>query len=84
VQQYVGIDLHRRRTVTVRTDVGGETPEAGRITNDPDTLATVMAWPLGASGSSAGVQGPEGNAAVGVTLREGRTSLFEFGGKCRS
>src|SRR3954467_7983601 len=41
-QQYVGIDLHRRRTVIVRTSAEGEVLEAVRIANDPGTLAEVI------------------------------------------
>src|SRR5512142_469574 len=41
-QQYVGVDLHRRRTVIVRTSAEGEVLEVVRIANDPDTLAEVM------------------------------------------
>jgi transposase len=41
-QQYVGIDLHRRRTVIVRTSAEGEVLEAVRIANSPDTLAEVI------------------------------------------
>ena len=41
-QQYVGIDLHRRRTVIVRTSAEGEVLEAIRIANNPDTLAEVI------------------------------------------
>jgi len=45
-QQYVGIDLHRRRSVIVRTSDAGEVLEAVleavRITNSPVALAEVM------------------------------------------
>src|SRR3954467_12099206 len=41
-QQYVGIDLHRRRTVIVRTSAEGEVLEAARIAKNPDTLAEVI------------------------------------------
>jgi transposase len=41
-QQYVGVDLHRRRTVIVRTSAEGEVLEAVRIANNPDTLAEVI------------------------------------------
>src|ERR671932_1996897 len=41
-QQYVGIDLHRRRTVIVRTSAEGELLEAVRIANQADTLAEVL------------------------------------------
>jgi hypothetical protein len=39
---YVGIDLHRRPTVIVRTSAEGEVLEAVRIANNPDTLAEVL------------------------------------------
>lgn len=41
-QQYVGIDLHRRRSVIVRTTDGGDVLEAVQITNSPYALAEVM------------------------------------------
>src|SRR5512143_742728 len=42
-QQYVGIDLHRRRTVVVRTTDAGEVLEAVQIVNHSQTLAEVIA-----------------------------------------
>jgi transposase len=42
-RQYVGIDLHRRRSVIVRRDEAGETLETVRIHNDPMTLAAEVA-----------------------------------------
>lgn len=41
-QQYVGIDLHRRRSVIVRRNEVGETLETVRITNDPFALAVEL------------------------------------------
>src|SRR4051794_41971600 len=41
-QQYVGIDLHRRRSVLVRTTDVGELLEAVQITNSPLALAEVL------------------------------------------
>ncbi len=41
-QQYVGIDLHRRRSVIVRTTDAGEVLEAVQITNTPLALAEVI------------------------------------------
>ena len=41
-QQFVGIDLHRRRSVIVRTDGSGEALEATRIVNDVDRLNSVI------------------------------------------
>ena len=42
-QQFVGIDLHRRRTVIVRTTDAGEVLESVRILNDVESLNRVMA-----------------------------------------
>jgi transposase len=42
-RQFVGIDLHRRRSVLVRMTETGERLECVRILNDPDRLAAVMA-----------------------------------------
>jgi transposase len=42
-QQYVGIDLHRRRSVIVRRTPAGETLESVRIDNDPVALALELA-----------------------------------------
>ena len=42
-QQYVGIDLHRRRSVIVRTTQTGEVLEAVQIVNDVDRLSEVIA-----------------------------------------
>jgi transposase len=42
-QQFVGIDLHRRRSVVVRTTTTGEVLEAVQILNDVDRLNSVMA-----------------------------------------
>ena len=41
-RQYVGIDLHRRRSVIVRKDATGELIETVQIDNDPLTLAEVI------------------------------------------
>ena len=41
-KQFVGIDLHRRRTVIVRTTEAGEVLEAVRVVNDVQRLATVQ------------------------------------------
>ncbi len=41
-QQYVGIDLHRRRSVIVRKNAAGEPLETVQIDNDPLTLAEVI------------------------------------------
>src|SRR3982751_5439893 len=41
-QQYIGIDLHRRRSVIVRTTNTGEMLDAVQITNSPLALAEVM------------------------------------------
>jgi transposase len=42
-QQFVGIDLHRRRSVIVRTTAAGEVLETARIVNDADRLSSVLA-----------------------------------------
>src|SRR6478736_4436588 len=42
-KQFVGIDLHRRRSVIVRTTERGDPLETVRITNDVDSLTKVMA-----------------------------------------
>lgn len=42
-RQYVGIDLHRRRSLIVRTDGAGEVLEEVRIDNDPVRLALEIA-----------------------------------------
>lgn len=42
-RQYVGIDLHRRRSVIVRRSADGETLDTVRIDNDPVTLAAELA-----------------------------------------
>jgi hypothetical protein len=49
-KQFVGIDLHRRRSVIVRTDEAGEVLETVRILNDVDRLTAVLSrageWPV--------------------------------------
>ena len=40
--QFVGIDLHRRRSVIVRTDDKGQVLETTRIINDVDRLLEVI------------------------------------------
>jgi transposase len=42
-QQFVGIDLHRRRSVIVRSTAEGDVLEAVQIVNDVDRLNSVMA-----------------------------------------
>jgi hypothetical protein len=42
-RQFVGMDLHRRRSVLVRMTEAGERLETIRIVNDVDRLAAVMA-----------------------------------------
>jgi transposase len=41
-RQYVGIDLHRRRSVIVRMTATGEVLDSTRILNDPQRLAAVL------------------------------------------
>lgn len=40
--QFVGIDLHRRRSVMVRTDDKGQVLESTRIVNDVDRMLDVL------------------------------------------
>ena len=40
--QFVGIDLHRRRSVIVRMTEAGQVLETTRIVNDADRLAQVL------------------------------------------
>ena len=42
-QQFVGVDLHRRRSVLVRTTAAGEVLETARVVNDADRLIEVIA-----------------------------------------
>jgi transposase len=42
-QEYVGIDLHRRRSVIVRRNARGETVDTVQIANDPMELAAQLA-----------------------------------------
>jgi transposase len=44
-REYVGVDLHRRRTVVVRIDEAGEVLSATRIDNSPEALATAVDGP---------------------------------------
>jgi hypothetical protein len=41
-KEYVGIDLHRRRSVIVRKDASGKLLESVQIDNDPIALAEVV------------------------------------------
>ena len=41
-KQFVGIDLHRRRSVIVRMSDAGEVLESTRIVNDAERLASVL------------------------------------------
>ena len=59
-KQFVGIDLHRRRSVLVRITAEGEVLETVRILNDVDRLTSVMAR----AGES-----PEVGSHAGVWLR---------------
>ena len=42
-QQYVGIDLHRRRSVIVRMNDAGEVLAVTKVDNDPVQLSMVIA-----------------------------------------
>ena len=63
-QQYVGIDLHRRRSVIVRMDDAGEVLGVTKVDNDPVQMAVAIAeagraprWPwrqMPHTGSSVG------------------------------
>ena len=47
-REYVGVDLHRRRSVIYRMDVAGERIDCVRVVNDPATFAAaVSAAPVG-------------------------------------
>jgi hypothetical protein len=41
--QYIGIDLHRRRSVAVRMDADGEVLSSDRIDNGPEELQRLLA-----------------------------------------
>jgi transposase len=56
-RQYVGIDLHRRRSVIVRLDGAGEVLGEARVDNTPLALAAVMAD-----------AGPEPEVAIEATV----------------
>ena len=53
-QQFVGIDLHRRRSVIVRMTEAGEVLETTRIVNDVDRLAGGDRPGRGGAGGGAG------------------------------
>ena len=59
-QQYVGIDLHRRRSVIVRMNDAGEVLEVSKIDNDPVALAMAVAE-----------AGPDPEVALEALLRDG-------------
>jgi hypothetical protein len=42
-RRYVGIDLHRRRSVIVRTTATGEVLEKAQVLNDAERLGVVLA-----------------------------------------
>src|SRR5262249_38564777 len=42
-RQYVGIDLHRRRSVIVRKNAAGEKLSSVRVANDPWVIAAAVA-----------------------------------------
>ena len=46
-RQFVGMDLHRRRSVLVRMTESGQQLETVRISNDPEYLQQVMAQGIG-------------------------------------
>ena len=53
-QQYVGIDLHRRRSVIVRMNDAGEVLDVARIENDPVALALALAVAVAVTVAEAG------------------------------
>ena len=53
-KQFVGIDLHRRRSVIVRTTECGDPLETVQISNDVESLARVDGWRRGGAGGGAG------------------------------
>jgi hypothetical protein len=53
-KQFVGMDVHRRRSVLVRMTEAGERLETVRISNDPEYLRAVMARAGGGTGGGAG------------------------------
>src|SRR5215204_6120933 len=53
-KQFVGIDLHRRRSVIVRMTEAGEKLETVRIDNDPVALGLEIAKARPGSGGGAG------------------------------
>ena len=58
-RQFVGIDLHRQRSVIVRQSESGEQLSAVRIVNDPVALGTA---------ARAGRRRPRGGAGSDVRL----------------
>ena len=53
-RQFVGIDLHRQRSVIVRQSESGERLSAVRIVNDPVALGLQLEEAGAGSGSGAG------------------------------
>src|SRR5947209_3656347 len=66
-QQYIGIDLHRRRSVIVRTTNTGEMLEAVQITNSP------LAPGLAAASGQGGAHGRVGVAVAAADLITSRS-----------
>ena len=69
-RQFVGIDLHRRRSVIVRMTESGEQSGTVRIVNDPVALALEL---------SAGRPGPRGGAGSHATAGTGRSTCWPRG-----
>ena len=57
-RQYVGIDVHRRRSVIYRMNAAGEKLECVRIDNDPVRLAAEVA--KAGPGAHVGVEATHG------------------------
>jgi len=70
--QFVGMDLHRRRSVIVRTTDTGEVLEAVQIHNDVERLTEVMARGRGGSGGGVG-----GDVRVVLGRRRARSGRCE-------
>ena len=70
-EQYVGIDLHRRRSVIVRMTSAGEVLQTVRVDNDPVALSLELA--------KAGRPRPRGRAGGHLRLVLGRRPAAGFG-----
>jgi hypothetical protein len=71
-QQFVGIDLHRRRSVIVRTTDRGDPLETVRISNDVDSLSS-LGNPFGTNRRQSRCRPKSSATSVRVTLLDGLT-----------